>query len=386
MARSIASLTLSSLVLHEVPKAWKHSPTPAAPLVYSQTHVPMTSDQKKYMQERLHKSLSIKGQAREVQEMENHTSPVPDILRALLTHPQSNYIVPSQNLADHLRNVQDGGSPAGLFLFARCQWNRQPSVLVAKVELERGIQVKQTKIGGLDTYDMTLLKDLVFGQTSKVFKVGLFSVEDLDVSTNRLRGIAIDQQVGGSDVAQLFLLHYLGCEFVANAAQVTKVFFDSSTEFFTNNVADPIKKSEYVIALVSELKSRKTSINPTAFAREHLDDDDQDRFLNYLGNSSVPLGSFTKSMDYIPTNLIQYETETNIVIIATHEDATRSLEVRRDSILVKGGIKKVGTRGPKGAKPPKKQVDPRKGSKKKSPEGKGNKPDDQDPGSPARRK
>ena len=67
--------------------------------------------------------------------------------------------------------------------------------------------------------DMELIRDLVFGETSRIYKAGLFSVEDIQSNSNPLKGIAIDRQKGGPSVTQLFLYKYLGCEYLADAAE-----------------------------------------------------------------------------------------------------------------------------------------------------------------------
>jgi hypothetical protein len=133
MARSLVSLVIDELILHEVPKARRHDPD-AAPLVYSDLPTSMTGDQRRYLQERLVKALS--KDARHVIEDAEASSPVPDLVRALLIDPSANFVDPSREMASQLRVVQVGQSPAGLFLLARCTWGGQPAVLVAKVELE----------------------------------------------------------------------------------------------------------------------------------------------------------------------------------------------------------------------------------------------------------
>lgn len=349
MVRPLTSLTLNSLILHQVPRA-KRNAEDAEPLTLSKAPVRLGNDQRLYMQERLRSSLSANKPAREVQEASGHTSPVPDLLRNLLQKPTRDFVKDSQKMAEHLREVQDGSSPNGLFLFARCTWATHPAVLVAKVELEKGIQVEQIEDkDGLATYDMTLLKNLVFGQTSKIYKVGLFSAADLSLKTDRLTGLAIDEQIGGAGVTKLFLLHYLGCEYVANAAEQTRVFYEKASEFFTHSVSDPATKAKYLVALVSELASRKPNLNVKEFARDHLDDEHQQLFQNHLGNAGVPFGDFTKSIDFVATHLVRYETDTDVIIIADREQAKKgTIVVSKSSVLVKGGLKKVGTHGRKG--------------------------------------
>lgn len=346
MVSSLATLELNSLILHQVPRAKRNDEAPD-PVIHSQAIVDLGNEQRLYMQHRLRKSLASTPQAREVQEAPNHGSPIPDLIRKLLLDDGCDYVEDSQTMANHLRKVQAGGSPNGLFLFGRCRWGGNAAVLIAKVELEKGVQVNQIEnLAGLATYDMTLLENLVFGQTSKVYKVGLFGVADLAPKSNLLTGIAIDEQIGGAGVTKLFLLDYLGCEYVADSAELTRKFYIGATEHFTLAVADPIKKATYMIALVTELHSNKANLDATRFAKDFLDEEDQQPFVNRLARMGVPTSAFPKSVEYVPMNQIQYETDTEVIIIADREKVDNGvIEVKANSVVVKGGVKKVSTKG-----------------------------------------
>lgn len=351
MVSAISSLTIESLIFHQVPRAIKNSANPL-PLTLTETAVTLNTEQRLYMQERLKGSLSLQRQAREVQESKESVSPVPELLRSLLISPTEDFVAPSQLLAKHLREVQDGGSPNGLFMFGRCLWAGKSSVVVAKVELERGIQAKQVSDeAGKLSFNLALLNDLVFGQTSRIYKIGLFSSADLMQPENLLHGIAVDEQIGGSGVTKLFLLDYLGCEYVENSSELTKKYYESSIEFFSKKVTLPTDKSKYLIALVSDLESRKSTIDVKKFAHDHLSDDDQQSYLSFLKDSGLHSETFSKSVEYISISKLRYETDTGVVIIAPPSKSDeRIINVRDKSVIVKGQLKQVGTQGTKGVK------------------------------------
>jgi hypothetical protein len=194
---------------------------------------------------------------------------------------------------------------------------------------------------------MELIGDLVFGETSRVYKVGIFSAADIEPD-GRLKGLVIDRQKGGPSLTNLFLFEYLGCQYVADAGEVTRRYYEAAREHFDTAVSDPDRKSRYVIALASDLESQRPEVDPQTFAREHLDEVDRQPFLKRVGDAGVPRRGFAKSTAYVSTQLVRYETEHNIVVVADRGAASELVKVNRQSITIHDKLAKVATQGRKG--------------------------------------
>jgi hypothetical protein len=197
------------------------------------------------------------------------------------------------------------------------------------------------------TYDIELITDLIFGETSRIYKVGLFSLEDVTAPGDPLRGVAIDRQKSGPTVTRFFLFDYLGCDYLADAAENTRRFYEASRDFINHEVEDPRLKAQYVVALAAEVASPKTQITPRSFAAEHLEEDHRDAFLAHITESNAPKTAFAKSPEYVATRLVRFETENNIIVLADAEQAKdpEIIEVRPDRLTVHDRVSTVSTQG-----------------------------------------
>jgi hypothetical protein len=348
MAHSLARLTIDELILHEVPRAKKRD-SDAEAVQVSGLPVELTQDHKAYLQERFRADLA--KNAREVTEGSGHSTSVPRSLKQLLLNPSLDFVGPSQEMAHQLRTVQGGNSPSGLLMIARCTLAGSPAVLLAKVELEQGVRAQAITRSGKSTYDMEVIRDLVFGETSEIFKAGLFSAADIDDVETPLRGLAIDRQKSGPSVTRFFLFDYLGCEYVADAGESTRRFYESARKYINANVADPAEKAKYILALAAEMDSNRREIEPRAFARDHLDNELVPGFLDALGQAGAPVNRFPKSDEYIATKLVRFETEDHIIVVADRDQVDSGMvEVTQEGLTVHDHVASVETRGPRGTR------------------------------------
>jgi hypothetical protein len=347
--RSLVQLRIDELILHEVPRA-RRGDDEADPIALSDASVDLTDEHRRYLQERFRADLG--GNAREVIEDADAATPVPGDIKGLLHDPDVDLVSASQEMAKQLREVQTGISPSGLLMVARCSWGTAEAILVAKVELEQGVRAQQVTRDGNVTYDMELIRDLVFGETSRIYKAGLFSAEDIQSDSDPLRGIAIDRQKGGPSVTQFFLYEYLGCEYLADAAENTRRFYEAARTHINAAVSDAETKARYIVALAAEVGNNRVELDPRRFARENLDVDDRSGFLDALGRAGSPTVKFQKDAEYVSTQIMRYETENHIVVVADREQVDEGMvEVGDDDLTIHDRVSKVQTQGRRGPRP-----------------------------------
>lgn len=341
--RSLTSLRLTELILHKVPAARRHDEKPP-PVRLSNVLINLTDQQRLYFQERLRGALG--KDAREVTETTERTYDVPTWLRARLRGEDTDLVALSQRLATKLREVQTGASNDGLLLVAACTWNDQDTVLLAKVELERGVRAEPEEHDGIVTFSVSLLDDLVFGETSRVFKVGLFSVEDM-TEAGVLTGWAIDRQTGGPDLAGFFLHEYLGCDYAQRSDVLTKSYFEDA-ERWINSLPDDEKKARYEVALLSDLQSARTDVRPQAFAREHLDESDRAGFMASL-SPQVNRRGFPKETRLVPLKRVRVSTAQGVTVLADPQlvggDDDHVVQVEQARVTVRDAVVAVSGDG-----------------------------------------
>lgn len=308
--RSLTSLRLIDLILHKVPAARRHDEEPP-PVRLSNVLIELTDPQRLYFQQRLRNALG--KDAREVAETVEVEYDVPEWVRAFLRRDDTDLVALSRRLATKLREVQSGASNDGLLLVAACEWDNEHTILIAKVELERGIRAEPEESDGRITFTVSLLEDLVFGETSRVFKIGLFSSADID-DDGRLTGWAVDRQRAGPDLAGFFLHEYLGCDYAQRSDVITKTYFDD-TQRWINTLTDDEKRARYEVALLSDLQSSRSEVKPQAFARDHFDEDDRADFAASL-SPSINRRTFAKDTTLVPITRVKVTTARGVTVIA----------------------------------------------------------------------
>lgn len=269
-----------------------------------------------FIQERIRKTLSM--DARPITE-EIDLSIVPALVRNYLQTNNANIVTVSQTLAKRLQETQHAISPSGIFLFADAMLDKNPALLIAKLEHEEGVRVSPTKLPtGELTFGVELLTNLLFTTGSRVFKVALFVGEE--VQDDKLNGVLVDRQMAGLSVAQFFLTSFLGCRLAERADLLTERFY-TGAQSYISSISDAEKKGRYEVALLSELQSQKGTLSVMDFAAEHLDLEDRDAFTTSLQGSSVPSRTFNKDSSLIKSKILKIKivTEAGVTILAPPE-------------------------------------------------------------------
>jgi hypothetical protein len=294
-ALQAGTFTPIEVIMHPVPNG--HGTEDDSQLEYSEAPIELNAEDSAFIQRRLRQSLS--RYARPVVEDKTVESQVPDMVRELLAYSDS-LIEHSRVIARNLYLKQKWSSPGGLVMTVIGEHAGARCVVIAKMEHQEGMRVEQTKNAeGRRTYKAEHLKDLILGDGTRVFKLGLFTASGQDL----LDGHVVDDQQGAGAVADYFI-EFLGCEFRQKPDVVTEKFFKTTQTFISNrSQGDPEKNATYEIALLAEMQSSSTAIKPEQFALDHLEQDDQELFLQNLRDSGVPTNSFAKDTTLVKSKI-----------------------------------------------------------------------------------
>lgn len=355
MTRSLTGLHVDRLIVHGVPKTLaleRRKAGGAVDLQLSDIPTPLDATSRAFVQERILDSL--RSHVRPVIEEPEIHSPVPALIKSYLGAPPGcDLVEPSRQLAIALDGAQAATSaPSGLLMVMDVKIGNDRGVVLAKAEAQRGARAGYQQIDGQWTFQVEYLKDLVFSQHSRVFKVGMFFTADAEGTL--LTGEAVDRQKEGYGVSDYWLTTYLGCRFVQAPEVVTERFFETVTSWINDDVEDPADKAAYDAALLTEMRSTKREVQPSNFIATHIGNvNARESLRRRLRDANVATTSFTKSIVTIANRLRRVRIETaggvNIdappdriddgtVAVTLHDDGERARVVVVDSLRKVDGV------------------------------------------------
>jgi hypothetical protein len=307
------------VIVHEVP--YRLVDTEGVEPNLSDAAPPLNAELKNYFRERIRGSL--RRAAFDVLFDANSTSPMPELVGALLAGSQR-LVSRSKKMAQHLNAVQTGANSGGLLVVATGSLEGTASVAVLKLEKEQGVRVREATVSGKHTLSLQHIRELMLTERTRVFKAGLFW-QDGDVVV----GLVSDNQIPGSAVADFFLRKFLGCTLRMAPDVITRRFVDATESFINDDVLDPSRKARYQIALLSEVSRAVDRVQPRNFAIEHLEVEDQDRYLDALRNWEIPIRAFPKNLELVKSRIqkMRLDFESGLILLAPPEVAEDKLKI-----------------------------------------------------------
>lgn len=302
MSGEFAQLVVGEAIFHLVPTRKRNDPVPAE-VQYSEAVCKLTEDVRGKIQANFRGVLASHGRP-VVEELEGKKSSLPDRVYEYLVE-QRDLVSVSTDLAELLFESQRGNSPAGLLLVASASLDGKRALLIVKLEQEGGFRAEEVLVGGKRTFDMSYFANLLMTEHNKIYKAALFCIDGIP-DDGPIEGWAADKQLGGK-MAQFWLQTFLGCGQKEDPKRVTQRFHEAAVDWVDKRVDDPDKSVRYLMAVLVELRSNTATLDPTAFAADHLGLHDQDSFLVYLASKDVPTGNFDKDIARVAPRLSELQ-------------------------------------------------------------------------------
>lgn len=344
----ISRLNIDRVIIHEIMK--QALSAEKEPPHYSEIESSLNDEIKLFLKDKIIKTIGSSRSYEVVFEI-NSISPIPAIVRNLLNINDSDFILLSKNIANHLNNIQSGRSPGGLVTIIMGNIQNRKVIGILKLEREEGVRLEQTQREGRYTYDILHLKDLILTEKTKLFKIGLFFKGE--VEEFGYEGKVCDNQLSHTsnrEVAEFFLTSFLGCQLAIDPKVGTKEFFMKSQKFFKEKIEDPIIQMNYNLHLLSYVSNEGRVINPRVFASSNLSTVHRQSYLNYLNEKGVQTNEIIRDTSLIKghINNMILEFENNIKIIGSQEGfeqnvSLESLEDGRIKAEVVSKIKNIMT-------------------------------------------
>lgn len=298
---NVATFTIESLIVHDVPRRLVHAEKAEEPLL-SEVPSALDASLRNFFTERMKRSLSRNHY--EVERDPDSTSPVPDLIMELIAIARADgedvLVRTSRAMAEHLYSTQTGANSPGLLIVCRGRVDSAAAAAIMKLEREDAVRVSQVQQEGHRTFDVEYLRDLMLGKNTRVFKASLFALAD-----GALDGIVSDAQRSDVkiEVANFFLHRFLGCRLKTAPDVATKAFFTASQEYI-NTLDDPERQARYEIALIAAMNVPGTTMTAGSVVNQ-LDTQDRQPYRNFLRDHDAPTGRFDKDTRLIGAQLRQ---------------------------------------------------------------------------------
>jgi hypothetical protein len=296
MALELGRLDIEQIVFHELPE--DKDP------VLSEAVEDSGDEPRIFFRDRMVASLASAG--RRIQFQPKPTSKVPALVRTFL-EASGDLLKISQECAIELAKYQVSKNISpGLLCVADVRHKKASAMGLVKLEMQRGIQLSRHKVKGKRSFTIKSVNDLMMNETTRVFKAVVF-YNDGDT----IRGLVSDHQVPRSSIrgaahgaADFFLERFLG-GVLEELPEVTTARFYEVASKFIRSFDDKDKQYRYDTALHAELMSNAADINPTGFARRHIDLEDRPKFTAAIKDADVPIAAFGKDTSRIDSHIAQ---------------------------------------------------------------------------------
>lgn len=319
MKSNLAKLRIDRLIVHEIPARLVSGDGP--PPVLSEVESRLDQMLRNYFGERIKESLA--AAAYDVVLDADSASPVPGLVLDHLNGTGKPFVAMSQDMAGHLYASQTGVNPDGLLTVAHVSIADRRGLGILKLDKEEGLRVKSIKLENKRTFNIEHIRELMLTNRTRVFKAALFVQRGKTLAS--VEAIVSDKQRGyqpKTEVADFFLKRFLGCALREAPDVTTKRFFQATDLFVNTRVSDPVLKTQYQMALLTEMNSGRPTIEPKRFAENNLQPPDRDSYAQLLVEQGITVPVIDKDTTLIKNQIkrVQLELESGILVLGTPEN------------------------------------------------------------------
>lgn len=288
----VGQLKILGAVFHPVPAGASRGEPSDEPPVLSTVESKLDGRLEFFLRDRLTRTFSQAAQP--IRRDVSRVVPTPDLILSCLNGDQADDIVrPFHPLPSLLVDVQSHNSPKGLLAVVRGECGATKVLVVVKIEQERGLSFQTFTEDDEIRVEVAIEDGLVFTDKTEVFKSALFYLDHGD-----LVGVLTDDQSGSAYTgpsSQYWLQDFLGCEFSNDLDVQTRAWIRATERTIKSDIGDPSRQSSTLSAMIGELGSNRSSINPGQFVRDFVPAEAQDKALQRLRDNGLTARPFRKS-------------------------------------------------------------------------------------------
>ncbi len=297
---TVRGLAVEQVIVHQVPRRDRAIDADTA-ITFSETPIPdLDPSRANFFVQRINGSLVERPFA--IVPLKGRVSTMPELIAGLIAD-RTQLVAASKDMARALYNAQRKVSNPGLLCVVIGKLASADCVVVLKLQYREGMQIHpMLTTDGQQTFSATILDDLTLTEDARVFKAALFRAGG--AGPDALEGLASDDQrrTGEGELADFFLVAFLGCDFAAEPDRMTRDFYEAASAFF-DSLPDPEQRIEYRRALVATLLSPTPTIVASEFSEQFLRDGHKATFDALLREREAPLTAFDKDTTLIDNKL-----------------------------------------------------------------------------------
>lgn len=327
---SVRSLAVENVIVHQVPRRDRAVDADSA-IRFSDAPIPdLDPARRNFFVERINGSLVERPFA--IVPLVGEVNAMPSLVDGLMANADQ-LVETSKHMARALYNAQRKVSNPGLLTVVLGRLERKPCVVVLKLEYREGMQMRpMVTVDGQQTFSAAILDDLTLTEDARVFKAALF--RSGGVGPEALEGLASDDQRRpgmGAELADFFLITFLGCRFASEPDRMTRDFYEAASEFI-GRVPDVEQRIEYRRALVATLLSPSATIAASDYSEQFLRDEHKASFDAVLAERDAPRTAFDKDLTLIENKIKKTRVRTvhGLVIAGDPETVAERIVIERD--------------------------------------------------------
>lgn len=343
-----ATLTLDDVMMHQIRRT-EEGVAARFDTLLTDAPVSLTSEDRRYLTSRFKKSLL--GRATPVIEDLTIQTDVRSFIREAWM-PSPDLVDISKRMTLELAAHQPGSALEGLLVVATARVASEEAIVVAKVEHQEAMRLEPvTDSAGLQVFQVERIRDLVFGDVARIFKVAVF-VRSASAQ-GVLSGDIVDEQ-NGTGIAAYFLGSFLGMKYREEPSVLTEQFVDRLTDAMNASSLPPETRLNIQSSLISEMTSNKRSIDPNEFIRNHVPPEFATEIRTLAADKRAPMVVFPKDTSRIASKLnrVRMNLSNDVHVVAPPDligpNGDVSIETSMDGddvIRIRGRIESIRNSG-----------------------------------------
>lgn len=312
---SYAALRLNAMVMHQIRKTVDSDQR--FTVLLTDEAVNLEAEDRTFLTTRFIKALS--GRGAPVVEDRGIGSEVPSHIREIWS-PGADFVEKTKEITRFLASLQPGSALEGLLVIANVSIGNEEALLISKVEHQEAMRLEPvTNAAGHQVFEIERIRDLVFGDTAKIYKVAVL-VRSLSAG-GVIVGEVVDDQ-NGNRLADYFLGTFLGMRLREEPAVLTERFLDTFTSSVNKSSMSAESKMEVQSALITELQSNSTQISPLGFIQNHVPNGFGPEVRSLVEDAHGPLALFSKDTNRIDSRIrrIRMDLSNGVLVIAPPDE------------------------------------------------------------------
>jgi uncharacterized protein (UPF0147 family) len=274
--------------------------------------IPLTQDSRDLVQLRVTQALGSASHGVEMGIADATATSFMQCAAAMISNTDAEFFEASKAMAKSLAKAQTSPKwPGGVLMIVEGTVGdgSKPFLAAIKAETDKGFNLvnKDGKV------TLELIRNMLLSQTQRLFKIGILielspaqpDPAGLYEPTN-YRAFLFDHLLTATETksaAAYFYGAFLGLSILASSRKQTEIFYIETKNFInTAKMADD-DRVNLREALRSELKSNNVSISSSEFAKTHLDEELQQKYIEHLTAKGFPEQSVVKDVGYIKSKL-----------------------------------------------------------------------------------